>query len=87
MNSWPTNGTRSPKALAKRRPSLLKSNEGPPRRPAVDTKVYDLAERFLSDIEGWNEEDVWRLAGVIQTACEDACREVEERGGHGPEAA
>lgn len=57
------------------------SNESPSpkRRPAVDTKAYDLAEAFLEEIEGHTEDDIWDLAHVIQVACEDACREVEER--------
>lgn len=49
------------------------------KRPAVDNSVYDLAEEFLSTIPGSTEDDVWDLAKEIQTACEDACRKVEER--------
>jgi hypothetical protein len=49
------------------------------KRPAVDTKCYDLAEDFLSEVPGSTEDDVWALAKDIQTACEDACREVEDR--------
>jgi hypothetical protein len=48
-------------------------------RPTVDTKSYDLAEHFLSEIPGATEDDYWELARVIQAACEDACREVETR--------
>jgi hypothetical protein len=49
------------------------------RRPDVDTRCFDLAEDFLSEIKGMTDDDVWALAKDIQTACEDACREVEER--------
>lgn len=49
------------------------------KRPDVDTKVYNLAEDFLEEIQGYTEDDVWALAADIQTACEDACREVEQR--------
>jgi hypothetical protein len=49
------------------------------KRPDVDPKAYDLAEDFLSEIKGSTEDDVWELAGILQTACEDACREVEDR--------
>jgi hypothetical protein len=48
-------------------------------RPSVDPKSYDLAEHFLSEIPGTSEDDIWELARIIQTACEDACREVETR--------
>jgi hypothetical protein len=46
-------------------------------RPSVDPKSYDLAEHFLSEIPGVTEDDIWELADTIQTACEDACREIE----------
>jgi hypothetical protein len=49
------------------------------RRPAVDPNVYDLAEHFLDEIPSATEDDFWDLAGTIQTACEDACRELEAR--------
>jgi hypothetical protein len=48
-------------------------------RPSVDTNVFELAELFLSEIPGVTEDDIWTPAKDIQTACEDACREVEER--------
>ena len=43
------------------------------RRPAVDEKSFELAEHFLSDLEGdeASEDQKWELAGVIQTAIED----------------
>jgi hypothetical protein len=49
------------------------------KRPDVDEKCFDLALVFLNEIEGMTDDDVWDLAKAIQTACEDACREVEER--------
>jgi hypothetical protein len=49
------------------------------QRPDVDEKCFDLALAFLNEIAGMTEDDVWALAKDIQTACEDACREVEER--------
>jgi hypothetical protein len=49
------------------------------KRPDVDTKVFNLAEDFLSELAGSTEDDIWELARIIQTACEDACREVENR--------
>jgi hypothetical protein len=48
-------------------------------RPSVDPACYELAEHFLSEIPGTTEDDLWALAKDLQTACEDACREVEER--------
>lgn len=47
-------------------------------RPAVDPRVYDLAEDFLSEL-GATEDEIWELARMIQIACEDACNEVESR--------
>ena len=43
------------------------------RRPSVDPKSYELAEYFLSDLEGdeASEDQVWQLAGEIQQAVED----------------
>jgi hypothetical protein len=49
------------------------------KRPDVDEKCFDLALTFLNDIQGVREDDIWDLAQAIQTACEDACREVETR--------
>jgi hypothetical protein len=50
------------------------------QRPLVDEKCFDLALAFLNEIKGTTDDDLWALAKVIQDACEDACREVEERG-------
>lgn len=63
------------------REALLKSIDAKIKRPDVDESVYDLAESFLlgAVVSGVNEDDIWALAHVIQVACEDACREVEER--------
>lgn len=43
-----------------------------PRRPAVDEKSFELAEHFLSDLEGdeASEDQKWELAKVIQDAVE-----------------
>lgn len=49
------------------------------KRPSVDPSVYDLARSFLSDCAGATDDDIWNLAALIQTACEDVCQEVEER--------
>lgn len=42
-------------------------------RPNVDEKSFELAEHFLSDLEGdeASEDQKWELAGVIQQAVED----------------
>lgn len=48
-------------------------------RPAVDPASFDLAEHFLGEIPGVTEDDIWALAKDIQTVCEDACREIEDR--------
>jgi hypothetical protein len=48
-------------------------------RPLVDTRTYDLAARFLEEVPGSTEDDVWALAGDLQTLCEDACRAVGQR--------
>jgi hypothetical protein len=48
-------------------------------RPSVDSKSYDLAEHFLSEIPGSTEDDCWSLAEAIQSICEDACKAVESR--------
>jgi hypothetical protein len=49
------------------------------KRPDVDEKCFDLALDFLNEIKGVTDDDIWALAKDIQTACEDACREVETR--------
>ena len=49
------------------------------KRPAVDARCFDLSLHFLNQIKGVTEDDFWALAKDIQTACEDACRSVEER--------
>ena len=43
------------------------------KRPAVDEKSFELAEHFLSGLEGdeASEDQKWQLAEVIQTAVED----------------
>lgn len=43
------------------------------QRPLVDPKAFDLAEHFLSDLEGdeASEDQKWQLAGVIQDAVEN----------------
>jgi hypothetical protein len=42
------------------------------QRPLVDSAVYDLAERFLSDYRTATAEDeTYSLAGEIQNAIED----------------
>lgn len=51
----------------------------PKPHPSVDPKVHDLAQCFLSECPGATEDDTWNLAALIQTACEDVCREVEGR--------
>lgn len=51
------------------------------KRPDVDVEAYNLAESFLTEIRDHTEDDIWALAKVLQDACEDACREVEERSG------
>lgn len=48
-------------------------------RPMVDSGCFSLAEKFLAEIEGATEDDMWDLAAAIQQACEDACNEVEDR--------
>jgi hypothetical protein len=45
----------------------------------VDSGCFSLAEKFLAEIEGATEDDMWDLAAAIQQACEDACNEVEDR--------
>jgi hypothetical protein len=49
------------------------------KRPSVDSRCFDLALDFLNDVKGMNDDDVWALAKDIQTACEDACAEVQRR--------
>jgi hypothetical protein len=49
------------------------------KRPDVDPASFDLAEHFLSEVEGSTEDDIWALAKSIQTICEDACLEIEQR--------
>jgi hypothetical protein len=58
---------------------VIAKEESVTKRPAVDTKVYALAEWFIWDIPGATEDDISELAGVIQTPCEGAAREIEER--------
>jgi len=43
------------------------------RRPMVDEKSFELAEHFLSDLEGdeASEDQKWQLADCIQKAVED----------------
>jgi hypothetical protein len=48
-------------------------------RPLVDPASFELAVHFLGEIPGATEDDIWALARDLQTASEDACREVEER--------
>ena len=48
-------------------------------RPAVDPKCFQLAAAFLSEVDASTINDVWELAADLQRACEDACREIEER--------
>lgn len=42
------------------------------KRPLVDPKAFELAEHFLSDLEGdeASEDQKWELAKVIQDAVE-----------------
>ena len=42
-------------------------------KPSVDPKVMELAEHFLSDLEGdeASEDQQWDLANVIQQAVEE----------------
>jgi hypothetical protein len=42
------------------------------KRPAVDSKSFELAEHFLSSLEGdeASEDQKWELAAVIQEAVE-----------------
>lgn len=42
------------------------------KRPLVDPKAFELAEHFLSDLEGdtASEDQKWELAGIIQDAAE-----------------
>jgi hypothetical protein len=49
-----------------------------PRKISVDPKSYEMAEYFFKDLKA-SSADIEALAQDIQTACEDACREVEER--------
>lgn len=49
------------------------------RSMLVDEKCGELAKHFLSGIEGSSAADAQELAEAIQTACEDACRGIEER--------
>ena len=65
--------------VSARRRGFIKEQSGW-KRPAVDSKCFDLAEAFLSEVEGHTADDIWELAADLQRACEDACREVEERG-------
>ncbi len=44
-----------------------------------DSRCYDLAHIFLSDLKGVTEKDITQLAEDIQQQCEDMCREIEER--------
>ena len=48
------------------------------RKMSVDQRSYDLAEYFLQDL-GVSKAEIEDLAQVIQTACEDACREAEKK--------
>jgi hypothetical protein len=43
------------------------------KRPNVDPKSFELAEHFLSDLEGdeASDDQKWELAKVIQDAVED----------------
>ncbi len=45
----------------------------------VDTKCWELAEDFMCEVPMSTQNDVRELAEAIQTACEDACQQVEER--------
>lgn len=49
------------------------------RRMLVDSKCWQLAEDFLSEIPGATRLDVDDCADLIQDAVEAACREVEQR--------
>ena len=45
----------------------------------LDPEVLELAMHFLSGLPTVTEPDVLRLAKQIQTVCEDACREIDDR--------
>jgi len=45
----------------------------------VDIMSHELAEHFLSEVQGHTADDIRELAEAIQTVCEDHCREVEDR--------
>lgn len=49
------------------------------KRMLVDVRSHELAEHFLCEVKGHTTDDIQDLAEIIQTACEDHCREVEER--------
>jgi hypothetical protein len=68
--------------MSERRMGYIKDG-GLWKRPAVDTKCYQLAADFLSDVEASTIDDVWELAADLQRTVEDACREVEERAPRG----
>ena len=46
---------------------------------SYDTKCYELAEYFLDEVAGATPADKNELAKIIQSVCEDACNDVEER--------
>ena len=52
-----------------------------PKRPLVDPKVHALAEWWMLALNhAWvTDDEIWQLAGEIQTVCEDAARELEAR--------
>ena len=49
------------------------------KRPAVDPDVFELAMHILSGMPTVTEADVMALAKDIQTVCEDAAREIDDR--------
>lgn len=55
-------------------------------RMLVDSKCWQLAEDFLSEIPGATRRDIDDCAELIQDAVEDACREVEQREAAKPKA-
>jgi hypothetical protein len=45
-------------------------------KPSYDSKCLELAEYFLSDVDGTTGEQKSELAQAIQDVCEDFCRDV-----------
>ena len=46
---------------------------------SYDSKCYELAEHFLSEISTATESDKNDLAQYLQTLCEDFCEKLEEK--------